>query len=144
MEIIVRLDEMMARRKMRLHELAARVGITEANLSILKNDKAKAIRFSTLAALCKALHCQPGDLFAFVTDNENELLLEQQNDAYVSKDLRAKGIKMGVLIGCILSSGSSIMTSVRELHIKTICALRVARLDSASIKYDYQMRKLDV
>lgn len=62
MEIIVRLDEMMAKRKMRLNELAAKVGITEANLSILKNDKAKAIRFSTLIALCKALDCQPGDL----------------------------------------------------------------------------------
>ena len=55
MEIIVRLDEMMARRKIRLNELAQKIGITEANLSILKNDKAKAIRFSTLLALCKAL-----------------------------------------------------------------------------------------
>ncbi len=66
MEIIVRLDEMMARRKIRLNELAQMVDITEANLSILKNDKAKAIRFSTLAALCKALECQPGDLLEFV------------------------------------------------------------------------------
>jgi putative transcriptional regulator len=66
MEIIVRLDEMMARRKIRLNELAQMVDITEANLSILKNDKAKAIRFSTLAALCKALDCQPGDLLEFV------------------------------------------------------------------------------
>ena len=66
MEIIVRLDEMMARRKMRLNELAQKIGITEANLSILKNDKAKAIRFSTLLALCKALDCQPGDLLEFV------------------------------------------------------------------------------
>lgn len=56
----------MARRKMRLNELADKVGITEANLSILKNDKAKAIRFSTLEALCKALECQPGDLLEFV------------------------------------------------------------------------------
>ena len=62
MEIRVRLDEMMAQRKMRLNELAEKVGITEANLSILKNEKAKAIRFSTLVALCKALECQPGDL----------------------------------------------------------------------------------
>lgn len=66
MEIIVRLDEMMARRKIRLNELAQMVDITEANLSILKNDKAKAIRFSTLAALCKVLECQPGDLLEFV------------------------------------------------------------------------------
>ena len=66
MEIIVRLDEMMARRKIRLNELAQKIGVTEANLSILKNDKAKAIRFSTLLALCKALDCQPGDLLEFV------------------------------------------------------------------------------
>ncbi|MFA6263172.1 MAG: helix-turn-helix transcriptional regulator [Candidatus Babeliales bacterium] len=63
--IVVRLDEIMARRKIRLNELAARVDITEANLSILKTGKAKAIRFSTLEALCKALECQPGDLLAY-------------------------------------------------------------------------------
>ncbi len=57
---------MMAKRKMRLNELAEKVGITEANLSILKNDKAKAIRFSTLSALCKALDCQPGELLEFI------------------------------------------------------------------------------
>jgi len=62
MKIIVTLDQMMAKRKMRLNELAARIGITESNLSILKTDKAKAIRFSTLEALCRALDCQPGDL----------------------------------------------------------------------------------
>ena len=56
---------MMARRKMRLNELAERVGITEANLSILKNGKARAIRFSTLEALCNVLDCQPGDLIAY-------------------------------------------------------------------------------
>lgn len=65
MKIILRLDEMMARRKMRLNELAQKINISESNLSILKNDKAKAIRFSTLAALCKALECQPGDLIEF-------------------------------------------------------------------------------
>jgi putative transcriptional regulator len=65
MEIIVKLDEIMARRKMRLNELAEKVGITEANLSILKNGKAKAIRFSTLEALCQVLKCQPGDLLEF-------------------------------------------------------------------------------
>jgi len=65
MEIIVKLDEMMARRKIRLNELAELVGITEANLSILKTGKARAIRFSTLEALCKTLACQPGDLLEF-------------------------------------------------------------------------------
>jgi len=62
MKIVVKLDEMMARRKIRLNELAARIGITEANLSILKTGKARAIRFSTLESLCEALQCQPGDL----------------------------------------------------------------------------------
>lgn len=65
MAIEVKLDEIMARRKVRLNELAAKVDITEANLSILKNGKAKAIRFSTLEALCRILDCQPGDLLAF-------------------------------------------------------------------------------
>jgi len=65
MKIVVKLDEMMARRKMRLNELAARVGITEANLSILKTGKARAIRFSTLEALCRELNCQPGDLLEY-------------------------------------------------------------------------------
>lgn len=63
--IKVKLDEMMAKRKMRLNELAERVGITEANLSILKNSKARAIRFSTLEALCAVLDCQPADLLEF-------------------------------------------------------------------------------
>ena len=65
MEIIVKLDEMMARRKIRLNELAELVGITEANLSILKTGKARAVRFSTLEELCKVLACQPGDLLEF-------------------------------------------------------------------------------
>ena len=65
MKIIVTLDQMMAKRKIRLNELAARVDITESNLSILKTDKAKAIRFSTLEALCRALDCQPGDLLTW-------------------------------------------------------------------------------
>ncbi len=63
--IVVKLDEMMARRKIRLNELAAQVGITEANLSILKTGKARAVRFSTLEALCKILDCQPGDLLEY-------------------------------------------------------------------------------
>lgn len=65
MKIVITLDQMMAKRKIRLNELAARVGITEANLSILKTDKAKAIRFSTLEALCRELQCQPGDLISW-------------------------------------------------------------------------------
>jgi putative transcriptional regulator len=63
--IKVKLDEMMAKRKIRLNELARLINLTEANLSILKNDKAKAIRFSTLEALCTALECQPADLIEF-------------------------------------------------------------------------------
>ena len=68
MEILVNLDVMMARRKISGGELAERVGITPANLSVLKTGKAKAIRFSTLMALCHALECQPGDLLEFVED----------------------------------------------------------------------------
>ena len=65
MAIVVRLDEQLHARRMTLTELAARVDITLANLSILKTGKAKAIRFSTLEAICTALECQPGDLLAF-------------------------------------------------------------------------------
>ncbi len=66
MAIVVNLDVMMARRKMSLNELSAKVDITLANLSILKTGKAKAIRFSTLEAICRALDCQPGDLLEYV------------------------------------------------------------------------------
>ena len=72
MEIRVNLDVMMARRKISSTELSERVGITPANLSILKTGKAKAIRFSTLMALCHALDCQPGDLLEFVEDENHE------------------------------------------------------------------------
>ena len=65
MEIIVKLDDLLYARRMTLTELAEKVDITLANLSILKTGKAKAIRFSTLAAICAALKCQPGDLLAF-------------------------------------------------------------------------------
>ena len=65
MGIIVNLDVMLAKRKMKSNELAEIVGITTANLSILKTGKAKAIRFSTLEAICKALDCQPGDILEF-------------------------------------------------------------------------------
>ena len=71
MAIMVNLDVMMARRKMSLGELAQKVDITMANLSILKNNKARAVRFSTLEAICKALDCQPGDILEFVPDQEN-------------------------------------------------------------------------
>ena len=66
--IIVNLDVMMAKRKMSLNELSARVGITLANLSILKTGKAKAVRFSTLDAICKALDCTPGDILEYRND----------------------------------------------------------------------------
>ncbi|MCL2652747.1 MAG: helix-turn-helix transcriptional regulator [Propionibacteriaceae bacterium] len=71
MSINVSLDVMMAIRKVGAGELASRVGITPANLSILKNSKAKAIRFSTLEALCRELNCQPGDLLQYVADGES-------------------------------------------------------------------------
>ena len=68
MVIIVNLDVMMAKRKKSLTELAAEVDLTLANLSILKNNKAKAVRFTTLAAICRALDCQPGDILEYVDD----------------------------------------------------------------------------
>lgn len=69
--IIVNLDVMMAKRKISSTELSEKIGITMANLSILKNNKAKAIRFSTLEAICTALDCQPGDILEYVPDVEN-------------------------------------------------------------------------
>ncbi len=66
MAIVVNLDVMMAKRKMSVTELAAKVDITMANLSILKNNKAKAVRFTTLDAICRALDCQPGDILEYV------------------------------------------------------------------------------
>lgn len=71
MAIVVNLDVMMAKRKKGLTELANEVDITLANLSILKNNKAKAVRFSTLEAICKALDCQPGDILEYVPDETN-------------------------------------------------------------------------
>lgn len=68
MAIIVNLDVMMAKRKISLNELADKVGITNANLSILKTGKAKAVRFSTLEAICKELNCQPGDILEYRED----------------------------------------------------------------------------
>lgn len=70
--IRVDLDVMLARRKMSLTELSARVGITMANLSILKNGRAKAVRLETLDAICRALDCQPGDILAYEADEEGQ------------------------------------------------------------------------
>ena len=72
MTIIVNLDGMMAKRKISLNELSEKVGITPANLSILKTGKAKAIRFNTLEAICKELNCQPSDILEYVKDDEKE------------------------------------------------------------------------
>ena len=69
--IIVNLDVMMAKRKMSVTELANEVDITMANLSILKNNKAKAVRFTTLDAICRVLDCQPGDILEYVKEDEN-------------------------------------------------------------------------
>ena len=71
MGILVNLDVMLARRKMSSGELAERVGITPANLSILKTGKAKAVRFSTLAAICRELQCQPGDLLEYKEEKDD-------------------------------------------------------------------------
>lgn len=71
MVIVINLDVMLAKRKMSVTELSERVGITIANISILKTGKAKAIRFSTLEAICRSLDCQPGDILEYV-DNQNE------------------------------------------------------------------------
>ncbi|TQQ84869.1 transcriptional regulator [Peptacetobacter hominis] len=70
MAIVVNLDVMMAKRKMSSKELVEKINITNANLSILKNNKAKAVRFSTLNEICKALDCQPGDILEYVEDDE--------------------------------------------------------------------------
>ena len=70
--IVVNLDVMMARRKMSLSQLSEKVDITLANLSVLKNNKAKAVRFSTLEAVCAALDCQPGDLLEYVPDEAGD------------------------------------------------------------------------
>ena len=71
MAIVVNLDVMMAKRKMSVTELANKIDIIMANLSILKNNKAKAVRFTTLDAICRVLDCQPGDILEYVEDDEN-------------------------------------------------------------------------
>ena len=78
MKIVVNLDVMMAKRKMSLGELAQKVDITMANLSILKNNKARAVRFSTLNAICKALDCQPGDILEYVPEGDGAEVSEEE------------------------------------------------------------------
>lgn len=76
MPIVVNLDVMLARRKMSLTELSGRIGITIANMSVLKSGKAKAIRFSTLEAICEILECQPGDILEYMTAEEYNKLMK--------------------------------------------------------------------
>ncbi len=79
MAIIINLDVMMAKRKKGLTELAGEVDITLANLSILKNNRAKAVRLSTLNSICKALDCQPGDILQYVEDEEEDGAIEPKD-----------------------------------------------------------------
>jgi putative transcriptional regulator len=74
MPIVIRLDVMLAKRKVRSNELAAAIGITPANLSLLKSEKVKGIRFSTLEAICRYLDCQPGDILEYVPGEDDEAL----------------------------------------------------------------------
>ena len=74
MSMIINIDVMLAKRKMSVTELSERVGITMANISILKNGKAKAIKLSTLNSICKALNCQPGDILEYVEDEDDECI----------------------------------------------------------------------
>jgi len=77
MAIIINLDVMMAKRKISASDLSSKVGITLSNLSILKNNKAKAIRFSTLNSICKALDCQPGDIIEYVeSPDDDDIIVE--------------------------------------------------------------------
>ena len=78
MSIRINLDVMMARRKIGLTELSQEVDVTMANLSILKNNKARAVRFSTLNAICKALDCQPGDILEYVPDGDGAEVSEEE------------------------------------------------------------------
>ena len=72
MSMIIKIDVMLAKRKMSVTELSERVGITMANISVLKNGKAKAVKISTLNSICKALDCQPGDILEYVEDGDDE------------------------------------------------------------------------
>lgn len=81
MSIVINLDVMMAKRKIGLTELAREVDITLANLSILKNNKAKAVRFTTLNAICRALDCQPGDILEYVSEEQSPSGMVSEKDA---------------------------------------------------------------
>ena len=85
MGIIVNLDMMMAKRKITLSELSAKVNITPANMSNLKTGKAKAIRFSTLEAICKVLDCQPGDILEYTEDSNTEIIITNQKKEQYEK-----------------------------------------------------------
>ncbi|MGK5447721.1 helix-turn-helix domain-containing protein [Streptomyces radiopugnans] len=92
MPIAVDIDVMLARRKMSVGELASRVGITPANLAVLKNGRAKAVRFTTLAALCEVLECQPGDLLRWEPGNADDTAdAEADADAEVDADEAVRG-----------------------------------------------------
>jgi putative transcriptional regulator len=91
MPIAVDIDVMLARRKMSVGELADRVGITPANLAVLKNGRAKAVRFATLAALCEALECQPGDLLRWEAEDEYRPRSGPQH----SEDTRSEDTRSG-------------------------------------------------
>ena len=95
MAIIVNLDIMMARRKISLGELAEKIDITPANLSILKTGKAKAIRFSTLEAICRVLDCQPGDILEYQADEvDGKIIFKAESDALIVKGIIALLIKV--------------------------------------------------
>lgn len=85
MGIIVNLDVMMAKRKISLGELSSKVNITLANMSNLKTGKAKAIRFSTLEAICKVLDCQPGDILEYTEDTDKEIIITNQKKEQYEK-----------------------------------------------------------
>ncbi len=87
MPIVVNVDVMLARRKMRLNVLAEEVGITPQNLSVLKTGRAKAIRFSTLEALCKALDCQPGDILSYESAPSGQSVITPTSSAEESTDI---------------------------------------------------------
>ncbi|MCR5305814.1 MAG: helix-turn-helix transcriptional regulator [Oscillospiraceae bacterium] len=97
MPIIVNLDVMMAKRKISAGELAERIDITPANLSILKNNRARAVRFSTLEAICEALDCQPGDILEFIREEKND---ETQEDS--GRGSRGSGDSRA---GCLSGTG---------------------------------------
>ena len=111
MTIRINLDIMMAKRKMRLKTLAKEVGITEANLSVLKNGKAKAVRLSTLDKLCEVLECQPGDILEF----ERRELLAQQN---VAQAIGENGVDIRVSGRVGFSQTDPTQSPLRKIQIK--------------------------